>query len=592
MPVNFEKQITRTVPGFSLLSPDATNPLFKSTDILTQPPGEYLPDGTPVWGRCSAIGAAGRNRLVETAKCPTDNNNPELDRIRAERDSKNRAIRDNHDLWTLLRDQQRAAIEAMEPGKEKTRLQREFDKSIVTRVRELEPENNGTVPYDSVTDIQIEPLLERGEWQPARRKEEGTAGQAYTIITHRDWSEEYRIRTQVDQCHAIPPEQEGERITHTLSMGGATKIADSCQYMHLKKGGYKTFLTLTVEPEQRKKLEAGEITIQKELGRFWDAMNKIRQRGFSYTAPGGVKRRIKGVSGRNILYCWVVENPLNQAGERNPHIHILMDWGVPYGPKNSAGIGCIFDAWAKRVEGVWGHGFATLEKMKDTENAGAYLAKAAGYLSKANGESEQGPVKGNRYGISRDSRAPDWVQVGRYEMGIMGSLIADTHDYFSALYGGHFAKRARLKKALDETPKQNKKQRFRIGKALGKVRKALNRLPAIASKYQLMIKGKERFEEFRAWATSEETQPGNDWLPPKAEGDAWHPEKPRPDSNWYKEFQLRMFAKRAGRRFWGMPLSVYKQCIERAEDWEQGQAKQSEIFNSWVQYQGVSQCKH
>ncbi|WP_299203331.1 hypothetical protein [uncultured Amphritea sp.] len=573
MPVNLEIPITRPVSGFSLSSQDQTNPRYvpwSSDRVKSSIDKEAF---SRLWAVMdsinnpvaapfrSAISEAERNRLVEAAKCPTPEEMAKLEVFRAARKEQNRKTSEAQQLAQLL-------------GVD----------DVISKKRDLLPDNFGEVVNFGGCNVQLDDLMTTGELVPVERKSEGTAGQAYTVITHRDWSEEYRIRTQVDQCHAIPPEQEGERITNTLSMGGATKIADSCQYMHLKKGGYKTFLTLTVEPEQRKKLESGEITIQKEIGRFWDAMNKIRQRGFLYTAPGGVKRRIKGVVGRNILYCWVVENPLNQDGERNPHIHVLMDWGVPYGPKNSAGIGCIFDAWAKRVEKVWGHGFATLEKMKDTENAGAYLAKAAGYLSKANGESDQGPVKGNRYGISRDSRAPEWVQVGRYEMGIMGSLIADTHDYFSALYGGHFAKRAQLKKALDATPKANKKQRFKIGQTLGKVRKALNRLPAIASKYQLMIKGKERFEEFKAWATSQEMQPGNTWLPPKAEGDAWSPENPRPDSNWFKEFQFRMFAKRAARRFWGMPLSVYRQCIELVGDREQ---EQYEIFNSWVQYGGL-----
>lgn len=568
MQANPENLPARTVPGFSLTKKQSYPYTMIQAGDLKVVPSEYLPCGTPVWARGSELGEAERHRLVEAAKCPTPQNQAEIEANRTAQQARNQRVSEAHQLAAML-------------GVD----------HVISKKRELVPDNFGEVVNFGGADVDLADLMTTGEFTPAKRKAEGTAGQAFTVVSHREWSDEWRIRTQVDQCHQLPPEQEGERITTTLSMGGAQKIADSCYYMHLKKGGYKTFLTLTVEPEQRKRMEAGEITIQKELGRFWDAMNMMRKRGFAYTMPSGEKRRIKGVSGRNVLYCWVAENPLNKDGDRNPHIHILMDWGVPYGPliqnpdKPEKQIGCIFYAWAKRVESIWGNGFATLEKMKDTENAGAYLAKAAGYLSKANGESDQGPVKGNRYGISRDSRAPEWECKGRYELGIMGHLIADTHDYFSALYGSVFAKRKALKTALDDTPKADKKTRHKIGSALAKVRGALNRLPAIASKYQILIKSTDRAKEFLKWARSTDAQPGNNWLPPKAAGDTWNRKQPKPIGNWLKEFQFRMHCVRATRRFLGMPLKVYESCFKR----EAARAGEREtILNDWIQYEGFA----
>jgi hypothetical protein len=36
----------------------------------------------------------------------------------------------------------------------------------------------------------------------------------------------------------------------------------------------------------------------------------------------------------------------------------------------------MFNAWAKRIEQLWGCGFAHLEKIKDGEAAAAYMMKA------------------------------------------------------------------------------------------------------------------------------------------------------------------------------------------------------------------------
>lgn len=209
------------------------------------------------------------------------------------------------------------------------------------------------------------------------------------------------------------------------------------------------------------------------------------------------------------------------------------------------------------------------------------MAKAAGYLSKANGEeSDQGPVRGNRYGVSSWSRAPGWACIGRYEMSVMGHMIKDVSDYFTHLYGHVYAKRTKLKKAMEDTPREDKKTRSRIGATLAKVRSAISRLPAIASPYQIVIKGADRAREFWKWATTDKPVEGGDWLPAKDAGDSWNPDQPKPEGLHLKEFQNRLFHRKAGRRWAGMPLAVYK-------DWIEPEADRSSWRQGWFEYQGL-----
>jgi hypothetical protein len=103
-------------------------------------------------------------------------------------------------------------------------------------------------------------------------------------------------------------------------------------------------------------------------------------------------------------YMWVAEMPENSNGEKNPHVHILMRWQV--NPQ-------IFQAWAKRLERLWGHGFAKLERIHTPQAASNYLLKAVGYLTKSE-SSEQGDISGNRYNISASARAPKWECIGEF----------------------------------------------------------------------------------------------------------------------------------------------------------------------------------
>ena len=65
-----------------------------------------------------------------------------------------------------------------------------------------------------------------------------------------------------------------------------------------------------------------------------------------------------------LVYLRVAENPDTidqETGEvlgENPHIYLMMKWQVPF--KH-------FAAWASRIEALWGHGFARLEKIKDPQ---------------------------------------------------------------------------------------------------------------------------------------------------------------------------------------------------------------------------------
>lgn len=384
------------------------------------------------------------------------------------------------------------------------------------------------------------------------------------IIEHKAWCDEYRIRTKTETpVTSLPPENTGERKTENLSLSGAKKIAESCRFVAKDRGGYSTFLTLTLDEAARERVAEG-ATVQKEISRFFDALKKMWSRG--WVEEFTHERKRKGRTYHETIthrgeahgdapfdYCWVVENPKNEAGEDNPHAHILMRWRVPFRD---------FPAWAQRIERLWGQGFAHLEKIKEPEKAGAYMAKAAGYMTKAT-DSDQGEVRGNRYGISKAARAPDWEIVGVHDAGIMGSLIADVHDYFQWEYGGHIRRREFLKKKLEETPKEEAKERKKIGEALEKVRSVLNdekKIPLRPSKYQLVLCGTNAARAFFNWAKDKSCGLFANWLPRKELGVFWDEEK-APEGQYLREFRKRIWCGRANRikgaceRYWSWAFS-------------------------------------
>jgi len=331
-----------------------------------------------------------------------------------------------------------------------------------------------------------------------------------TVIEYRQWSDEYRIRTQTDGANPKLPDNNGKRESENLTMRGAKKIAESCEFMHMKKGGYKTFLTLTFNADARERISKGEKTIQSEVSRAMDGINKIYMRG--WTTESG--QRVDGHE-ETLPYCWVVEIPKNEEGQDNPHIHMLLGWRVKFEH---------FQEWAKRVEKLWGNGFAHLEKIDDSEKAGAYMAKAAGYLTKAQGSESQGLVKGNRYGISSTARAPSWVVISRSQLSVMSQLIADTYDHLTNQFGSLYQQRKKLRDELEKIPKGAAK-RHEIGKALEKVRGQIKSIPIRCNKYQVILKGMTTASMFLSWAKGDK-----EGLPCKRP--EWMPEELPKGATW------------------------------------------------------------
>ena len=326
------------------------------------------------------------------------------------------------------------------------------------------------------------------------------------VVEFKEWADEWRLRTEVDGQNLQPPEQAGQRISEMLSHRGASKIAESCAYMSVVKDGYKTFVTGTFTDEVRQQIAEGETTIQKEVSRTMDALQKMYRRGWTTKAGERIQGHAEGLP-----YCWVVEVPKNTEGDDNPHIHMLLGWRVEYR---------YFQEWAERIEAIWGNGYFHLEKIKDSTCAGAYMAKAAGYLSKAQDNDSQGEVKGNRYGISAVARAPGWAVYAKTQLHIVSQLIVDVYDHLTQKFGEQFRERKWLNNALSKTPKAQKGLRKRIGKKLATVRNELNQLPIRCNQYQAVIKGRGHAFRFFNWCVNEE-DPGNDWLPAKEPGMAW-----------------------------------------------------------------------
>lgn len=280
-------------------------------------------------------------------------------------------------------------------------------------------------------------------------------------------------------------------------------------------------------------------SVQKEATRFFRAASKMYQRGWSYKNEAGETVRVPGsrkciptrrtattegnpvtwlkdgpytpirFKAEPLAYLWVAENPDRideETGEvvgENPHLHLLMQWRVPFRH---------FKAWAERLENLWGHGFAHLQKLKDPGKAGSYVAKAAGYLSKAQGKGDQGEIRGNRYGISTRARAPGWIECERHQIGMMGWLLAELHEAWNKKHGPKIAEREKLKRQLEAA--NDGPQRHKIGKLMEGVRKKIEPLPRV-SKYAALFKSEEQKEQFFDWASRKgwEAKPQNSlWL--------------------------------------------------------------------------------
>jgi hypothetical protein len=268
-----------------------------------------------------------------------------------------------------------------------------------------------------------------------------------------------------------------------------------------------------------------ESSIQKEASRFFDALNKMHRRGWVPLYSRGAKVT-RGDGGEytpihwntegvklggpdvgpvdRLFYLWVAENPESDEG-RNPHIHVLIKWAVPWQ---------FFPAWAKRIETIWGQGFAHLEKLKAKEAAGYYIAKAAGYLTKGAGESDQGPVRGNRYGIAECARAPGWKPVLVWAWSVLGYLIKDAREKYNQVANPIKARRNSAAAQLKELPKKHP-SRGKVAALLQGSRRSLKELP-VFGRFHAIFKSSKSVDKFLTWAEARgwqrEERPPRMWL--------------------------------------------------------------------------------
>ena len=343
---------------------------------------------------------------------------------------------------------------------------------------------------------------------------------------------------------------------------------------------------------------AWQWSVQSEVSRFFEAANKMYTRGWQYQDSNEKTVKVPGsrkcipkkrtattdkaavtwlldgpytpirFAAEPLAYLWVSENPnmsekcwlpefsrpiADENGEllTNPHVHLMMKWAVPF--KH-------FTAWAARLEMLWGHGFAHLEKIKDPQKAGSYVAKAAGYLCKAQGkgDNDQGEIRGNRYAISSRARAPAWIETERYQVGMMGWLLAEASEIWSQKHGPKIQEREKLKRNLEAT--RDPGARKKIGRLLEQVRAKIEPL-ARASKYGVIFKTDTQKNQFFEWA--------------KRRG--WTPEPQ--NSLWLEQWRFRQWRHRnrarldatAGdlRAWFDMADSGAVACNDETGRWEQ-----------------------
>lgn len=416
-----------------------------------------------------------------------------------------------------------------------------------------------------------------GEWKGQLSKiplvpvnHSGTCARLY----YRDWDSGYRIRCETETSYLTPPIHAGQRRTKRLADRGKRKIDDSCEYVWKKRGGYSTFLTLTLDAASRARMQDCKpegpycsvawtkkgtpkhnknvielggpetnplrgTTLQQEVSRFFDSTSKMYQRG--WTVPYKIGREKKTRAGnayitvkwgpfrieapkdvvildigpgfsRKLDYLWVAENPLNAKNERNPHVHVLLRWRVPRS---------VFQHWARRLEGIWGQGFAHLEPIKNPKAAGCYMAKAAKYLTKGTAESsDQGPIRGNRYAISKSARAPGWVAVSSWNWGNMAELIWRVRESLRPKIEILRNVRDDAKNQLKELPKSAKHKRRAARAQLNKAREQLANMPAWVGRFQIVFRDFELLDRFLIWATDQ----------------GWE-HRPRPESLWVHQWR-------------------------------------------------------
>ncbi len=261
-----------------------------------------------------------------------------------------------------------------------------------------------------------------------RRLDYIPANRSRAYLMRREWSNQTKIQVVYHPTPSdAPTANAGERYTEKLSSSAVRKIFESGAYVAATQGGFTTFLTLTFTPEKRNEIFLGNITLGSEVSRFIDGLKKMYKRGFRYvtgsdeTTTGqrnitlcSEEIEVKGNDG-DFHYIWVAECPMNEDGEPNPHVHMLLNWQVD---------NCHFKPWAARIESLWGHGIGHLERIKYGAAASGYLIKAVGYAAKGS-NADQGLIKGNRYNIARCSRAPAWEVLMSFDVDNMTGIIKE-----------------------------------------------------------------------------------------------------------------------------------------------------------------------
>lgn len=288
-------------------------------------------------------------------------------------------------------------------------------------------------------------------------------------IQKREWSGQYRAQlvTQTPSSNA-PDANTGTRFTEKLTPSSVSKVFESGAYVAQCHDGFSAFITLTFNEAQRLaifggmtlgddengphspvefKRDCGQIvyakdapytqlpnqpfqviksidtTMGKEVSRFLSGAKKMYQRGWATSEGEKISAHYKAKSSQfgpdrekaDFHYLWVAECPPNENGEPNPHVHLIMRWTVE--PE-------YFQEWAKRLENLWGHGIAHIERIRHPKAASSYLIKAIGYAAKG-ANAEQGLIKGNRYNISKCSRAPAWETLATFEADNITAIIKE-----------------------------------------------------------------------------------------------------------------------------------------------------------------------
>ncbi|WP_155859044.1 rolling circle replication-associated protein [Enterovibrio calviensis] len=403
---------------------------------------------------------------------------------------------------------------------------------IANQAKHLQHKANGGTIGLSFADQP--PETHHDAYKHYRKHQLSERGRSFRIL-HQSWSGKYRAGIFVQpRPQDAPAPMSGARLTENLTQKAVRKIFESAAYVATLHGGFTTFLTLTFDSASRARLFAGdeetpETTVGREVSRFLDGAKKMYQRGShnhystendpesgrAFCPIGDQTQTIEPQTG-DFHYIWVAECPVNEDGEPNPHVHVLLNWKVDKP---------LFRSWASRLESLWGHGFANLQRMKYSRAAGSYIIKAVGYAAKGD-NGEQGLIRGNRYGIAQCSRAPAFECLASFDADCMGAIIAEYRNRLDKWRMPIMKLRSKTKKkiagsakALQITRKSTKLTESEIERRIGKLKsrlsacdelmkatdKKLNDCGRMVSKDHPLVHfdgdgAKEKLDRFLVWA--------------------------------------------------------------------------------------------